>query len=156
MTGSSRGLWQAGATLVPINTRFKGAEAADVLKRSGARALVTATDFLGVDYVDMLRAAGAELHRLKTIVVSRGPTPAATLAWEDFVARADGASRTEVGRRAAAVTVDDPSDIMFTSGTTGPRHRAELESNLMITRGQFTHLSRGRRRSTLRQRGELT
>src|SRR5690349_7566179 len=40
------GLWQAGATLVPVNTRFKGAEAADILGRSSARVLVTATDFL--------------------------------------------------------------------------------------------------------------
>src|SRR5262245_14933540 len=48
------GLWQAGAVLVPINTRFRGAEAADILVRSRARALVTVTDFLGTDYVDML------------------------------------------------------------------------------------------------------
>src|SRR5262245_7453548 len=33
----------AGATLVPINTRFKGIEAAEVLRRSGARILVTTT-----------------------------------------------------------------------------------------------------------------
>ncbi len=32
------GLFQAGAVLVPVNTRFKGAEAADILSRSRARA----------------------------------------------------------------------------------------------------------------------
>ncbi len=48
------GIFEAGATLVPINTRFKGAEAAEILTRSGARALVTVTDFLGIDYVAML------------------------------------------------------------------------------------------------------
>jgi acyl-CoA synthetase (AMP-forming)/AMP-acid ligase II len=113
------GVWEAGATLVPINTRFKALEAVDILERSGARALVAVTDFLGVDYVDMLGAAGVELPRLETIVVACGPAPAATLAWEDFVARADAASRREVERRAAAVTADDPSDVLFTSGTTG-------------------------------------
>ena len=40
------GLFHSGATLVPINTRFKGVEAADILKRSRARVLVTVTDFL--------------------------------------------------------------------------------------------------------------
>ena len=50
------GLWQAGAVLVPVDTRFKGGEAADLLARSRARALVTVTDFLGTDYVDMLRS----------------------------------------------------------------------------------------------------
>ena len=35
------GVHGAGAVLVPINTRFRGAEAADVLRRSGARLLFT-------------------------------------------------------------------------------------------------------------------
>ncbi len=48
------GIFQAGAVLVPVNTRFKGAEAADILLRSRARVLVTVTDFLGTDYVAML------------------------------------------------------------------------------------------------------
>src|ERR1700751_5834793 len=55
------GLFQSGATLVPINTRFKGPEAADILRRSRARVLVTTTDFLGTDYVAMLAGAGVEL-----------------------------------------------------------------------------------------------
>ena len=40
----------AGAWLVPVNTRFKGAEAADVLERAGVRMLFTVGDFLGTDY----------------------------------------------------------------------------------------------------------
>src|ERR1051326_8644321 len=55
------GLFEAGAVLVPINTRFKGAEAADILSRSRARALVTVAEFLGNDYVAMLEATGVEL-----------------------------------------------------------------------------------------------
>ena len=66
------GLSLAGAVLVPINTRFKGGEAADILSRSRARALVTVTDFLGTDYVAMLRATGADLPDLDTIVVAGG------------------------------------------------------------------------------------
>ena len=48
------GLFQAGAVLVPVNSRFKGAEAVEILRRSDARALVTVTDFLGTDYVACL------------------------------------------------------------------------------------------------------
>src|SRR5690349_15284937 len=40
------GLWHAGAVLVPINTRFKGNEAGDILRRSGAKAIVTVGEFL--------------------------------------------------------------------------------------------------------------
>jgi acyl-CoA synthetase (AMP-forming)/AMP-acid ligase II len=113
------GLWQAGAVLVPINTRFKGGEAADILSRSHAKALITVTDFLDTDYVSMLEATGIELPQLQTIVVTRGKSPEGTESWAGFLARATDEARAEVDRRRAAVTADDPSDILFTSGTTG-------------------------------------
>jgi acyl-CoA synthetase (AMP-forming)/AMP-acid ligase II len=113
------GLWQAGATLVPINTRFKGAEAADILSRSGARVLVTATDFLDTDYVSMLRDTGVSLPELRTTVVARGPVPDGAHGWSDFRAKANGEAFAELDRRIDALTTDDPSDILFTSGTTG-------------------------------------
>src|SRR5258708_1456134 len=47
-----------GGVLVPLNTRFKGGEAAYVLAKSGARALFTVTGFLGGDYLASLRASG--------------------------------------------------------------------------------------------------
>ena len=42
-----------------------------------------------------------------------------TESWDGFVARATEASRAEVDRRSAVASPDDPSDILFTSGTTG-------------------------------------
>src|ERR1700681_3506876 len=69
------GIARAGAVLVPINTRFKGAEAADILLRSRARVLVTVTDFLGTDYVSLLDASGVGLPDLGTISVARAPVP---------------------------------------------------------------------------------
>jgi len=48
------GLLGAGAVLVPVNTRFKGPEAAYVLRRSGAVALFCVRGFLGFDYPAML------------------------------------------------------------------------------------------------------
>ena len=81
---------------------------------------MTVTDFLGTDYVAMLAATGIELPDLATIVVARGPATGrrpsrGTTSWR----RATAAAGAEVGRRAAAVGTDDPSDILFTSGTTG-------------------------------------
>ncbi|HZS41569.1 MAG TPA: AMP-binding protein, partial [Polyangia bacterium] len=49
------GAQSAGAVLVPLNTRWKAREAAYVLERSRARALVTVVGFLDVDYVARLR-----------------------------------------------------------------------------------------------------
>jgi len=113
------GLWHAGAAVVPVNTRFKGAEATDILARSRARALITVTDFLGTDYVAVLRATGVDLPELGTIVVARGPASVGTVPWAGFLEKATDAARAEVDRRVAAVTDDDISDILFTSGTTG-------------------------------------
>ena len=51
------GMESAGAVLVPLNTRYKGLEAAEILRRSRARMLFTVEGFLGNDYVSMLREA---------------------------------------------------------------------------------------------------
>ena len=113
------GLLQAGAVLVPVNTRFKGAEAAVILERSRARVLVTVTDFLDTDYLAMLDETGAELPDLETIIVARGPATGDAVGWDDFLARATDETRATVAERSADLGPDDWSDILFTSGTTG-------------------------------------
>ena len=113
------GLFEAGAVLVPVNTRFKGMEAADILARSRARVLVTVTDFLGTDHLALLADASADLPELGTVVVAQGPVPAGAEGWDDFLDRATPEARAELDRRAASCRPDDPSDILFTSGTTG-------------------------------------
>ncbi len=108
-----------GAALVPINTRFKGDEAAYVLSKSGARALFATTDFLGADALAMLEATDVPLPALRTVVVLAGPTPARALSWEAFLAGADTIPADVGEARALAVDPGDVCDIMFTSGTTG-------------------------------------
>ena len=113
------GLWQAGCVLVPVNTRFKGHEAGVVLARGGARLLVTVTDFLGTDHVALLRDVPVTLPALETIVVAHGDVPDDACAWASFMARADEKSMVVADQRGVALGPDDPSDILFTSGTTG-------------------------------------
>jgi HIP---CoA ligase len=113
------GLFQAGAVLVPINTRFKGREAAEILARSRARALVTVTDFLETDYVEMLQSTEIELPDLTTIVVASGRVSPGAVSWDEFMGRATDADRTRVDEVCAGLGPEDPSDILFTSGTTG-------------------------------------
>ena len=113
------GLFHAGAVLVPINTRFKGAEAAPILERTSAKVLVTVTDFLGTDHLAMLSEVDAKLPDLEHVVVIDGPVPPTASSWDDLHATVTPDARAEVERRAAAIGPDDPSDILFTSGTTG-------------------------------------
>ncbi len=125
------GLYSAGGVLVPLNTRFRGAEAAHVLRTSGARFLFTVTDFLDTDYVSLLEEAGAR-DLVEEIVILEGVAPAGTVPWKDFLARAERADTAEVDRREAALTGDTMSDIIFTSGTTGAPKGAMLRHGASV------------------------
>ena len=72
---ASFGVYAAGAVLVPVNTRFKGMEAAHVLGRSGATLLLACTDAVGTDLLALLEDAG-DLPALREVVVVEGPRPA--------------------------------------------------------------------------------
>ncbi|WP_149179326.1 FadD3 family acyl-CoA ligase [Streptomyces sp. TRM49041] len=116
---SALGAVTAGGVLVPVNTRFKGAEAAHVLRRSGARLLFVTGTFLGASYVASLRRSGVELPDLEQVVVLGDSAPEEYATWREFLAGGDRVRVTEVRTRADAVKASDPSDIVFTSGTTG-------------------------------------
>ncbi|GGY69381.1 FadD3 family acyl-CoA ligase [Streptomyces omiyaensis] len=111
----------AGAVLVPLNTRFKGTEAADVLARSRARLLFVTGTFLGTSYVASLRRAGVPLPHLERVVVlgDTAPDEAEWTTWKAFLAEGDRVPAARVRARADAIDPDDPSDIVYTSGTTG-------------------------------------
>lgn len=102
----------AGAAMVPLNTRYTAAEAADILARTEAPVLFAMGKFLGTD-----RAAGLDRGALPALRhVVRVPIEEADGTWDEFIAKG---SPDTVRARAAAVTPDDVSDILFTSGTTG-------------------------------------
>jgi acyl-CoA synthetase (AMP-forming)/AMP-acid ligase II len=133
------GLVGAGAALVPLNTRFKGPEAAYVLTRSRARALFTVRGFLGIDYPAMLEEEDVpHLERIVLLRDDEGTTSEVTstdevpiFGWHEFLAGADGVVECDEGVVGAAVDVSaererwhsvtgaDLSDVIFTSGTTG-------------------------------------
>ncbi|MHA7652766.1 FadD3 family acyl-CoA ligase [Mycobacterium sp. ML4] len=86
------GLLTAGGVLVPINTRFKADEAADIILRSRVKAVLIEQGFLGQDYSV---PAGVPVIDLKSGFLSAGTPFECPVAGSDI------------------------SDIIFTSGTTG-------------------------------------
>jgi acyl-CoA synthetase (AMP-forming)/AMP-acid ligase II len=125
------GAHMAGAVLVPINTRMKGGEAADILGRSRARVLFCIGDFLGQYYPALLD--GQRPATLQQVVVLGAGTPRAEgeggdrsegsvegeIGWDAFLARAAEIPAARVHEREQALHAGSTADLMFTSGTTG-------------------------------------
>jgi len=86
------GVLTAGGTLVPVNTRFKEAEASDIIRRSGSEVVLIQKGFLGLDFT---APAGARVIDIKSGFLDSG---------SPFERKVSG---------------DDIADIIFTSGTTG-------------------------------------
>ena len=143
------GALRTGAVLVPLNTRFKGAEAAYILRSSGATLLVTVRGFLGVDYPALL--AGEDVGDLERIVLLRDTTDetqrsdgdsgpdVSPIGLSDFLATGSDVDPSETARRADAVGPDDTSDLIFTSGTTGyPKGAATTHAQSLRTFGTWS------------------
>ncbi len=92
----------AGGVLVPVNSRYVGAEVADIVERTGAKLVVVHDGFLGRSQWNELLEA--RVHDHADII---------TLA--HLVAPMPGAE----GMQHEDVQPDDVADILFTSGTTG-------------------------------------
>ncbi|MFY7838240.1 MAG: FadD3 family acyl-CoA ligase [Novosphingobium sp.] len=117
------GAQAVGATIVPMNTRFKGHEAADILRRASVKLLFAPADFLNQDYATLI--AGEDLPDLaETIHLDRD--------FDAFVARGKGADDPAVDAAFAQVGPDDICDIIFTSGTTG-RPKGALTAHCQAT-----------------------
>ena len=120
----------AGAVLVTVNTRYKTEEVRYILRQSDARMLITVREFVGIDYAAMLDELfpdlgsaftpnAEDLPELRRVVVLGEPTPAGAVAFGEFAAAGADVADAELDAAAAAVDPDDPTIIVYTSGTTG-------------------------------------
>jgi len=115
---TSFAVYAVGAVLVPMNTRYRGEEAGHVLRTARARFLFAVTDMLGTDLVALLTDVPG-LDAIAETVILDGPVPAGSVSMAAFKARGRDDLQAEVDNRGAALSGEDASDIIFTSGTTG-------------------------------------
>ena len=116
-----------GAIMVPINTRFKGTEAAFVLGKTRAVMLFTVGSFLGIDFAAMLHgaaggsseasASGAAAPLLRDLPALRHIVRVDTAELAAF--QSVLADEAALDARKDAVTPATIADVLFTSGTTG-------------------------------------
>ena len=136
------GILAAGGVLVPINTRLTSEEAAYIIEKSGAVALVAADEFLGVHYLERLRTDRPDLDVLSNSLEVPGPASGGE-SWRALLrsGEADHPAQEEVERRIGRGSREDVSDIIFTSGTTGfpkgviLRHGSSLRAYEVFNQG---------------------
>jgi acyl-CoA synthetase (AMP-forming)/AMP-acid ligase II len=125
------GVHACGGIVVPVNTRYRSADLAHVLKVVRPRIVMLEQNFLDTDFVGMLEEAAGGDERPVVIRFDDSQAKHGE-AWSNFMARGDGTA-------AAPRTLPDDdrvSDIIFTSGTTGAP-RGVLTTHAQVLRGFF-------------------
>jgi len=131
------GIQRAGGVMVPLNTRLKGGEVADIIRRGGITRMFLIGDFLGRSYPKMVKDEPMPGLR-RRIVLRSTPDQLGEHeeSWTDFLARGSATSDAQLAEREAGVGPDTLSDIMFTSGTTGAPKGAIFDHKRSIGGGQ--------------------
>ncbi|MGM7700078.1 AMP-binding protein [Microbacterium sp. A84] len=105
----------AGATIVPINTRYTAAEVEHIIGRTHPVLVMAPAEAGG-------RAIAEEALRIAgdAPVVCLGPVaPSGTLPWTALMAGVDSISLATIDARVDSMTGEEVAIIQFTSGTTG-------------------------------------
>ena len=118
-----------GAVSVSINFLLRHEELGYVLRQSRAKVLVTMDAFRGCDYLDCLdrlapgwetAGGGTALPHLERVFVfPTGESAVRGSSLDDLLALGDQVDREQLRALSDAVDPQSPSDLLYTSGTTG-------------------------------------
>lgn len=118
-----------GAILVNINPAYRTSELEYVLRQAGVRMLIAAPEFKASNYVAMIEQVQPNCPGLEQVLVLGTPE------W-DAMAQSDIDSG-RLARIAATLSMDDPINIQYTSGTTGFPKGATLSHHNILNNGYF-------------------
>lgn len=131
---AASGIWQLGAVVVPLASRWKAPEVGPLIARTDARLLFVDRESVGERPLAALVAhAGrgttgrpiAGLPSLERIVVLEGATAerdAGIVDWDEFLVAGEGHPTPD----GSAADADAVAEVLFTSGTTGAPKGVEL------------------------------
>ena len=150
-----------GAVLVNINPAYRPRELAYALQKSEVQGLFSIPAFRTSDYVGMLAELIPELKagvpaelqskdfpQLRRIVLVDPAQPQNTarphagfLLWQEVIAAGAAVTDAQLDAATAALDIDDPINIQYTSGTTGFPKAVVLTHHNILNNGYFTALA---------------
>lgn len=120
----------AGLVLVTINPALRGDELSYALRQSRAAGVAFAAEFRGTDMAAVIDEVLPNLPEVRVAVQFTG--------WLEQVR-----SIPTAGTRFPGVAPDSPTQIQFTSGTTGSPKAAVLRHRAMVTNAEYVHTRAG-------------
>jgi fatty-acyl-CoA synthase len=125
---------KVGAILVPLNPTYRAAEAAYILRDTGARLIFLLPQLRQFDIAAQYRELAVDFPDLRAVSLE----PADGLeAIEAYLSRASDVSHVQRARRQAQIGTRDPAQIHYTSGTTGVPKGAVLTHHSLINNARL-------------------
>src|SRR5690606_33251060 len=135
-----------GAVIVPLNPRYTVPELQYMLRHSEATVVISAEDFGGTDYLQLFEGFLTSLPELQYLVT----VGEEDLWYDDRIYQFEAlVSSGEAGTQGVTPAIDPAKEtfaILYTSGTMGKPHGAELTHENLITTSALTVGAIGRPR----------